>query len=122
MLRIDHIGIAARDAKRSAEALAQILGAPAPVTEGADDDMYRIDFDHGAFVVFNPAVHVNAEHIAFHVDTQRFHAVVSRLRAKQIAFGNDPQVPANGRIDDPLGGQGRVYFADENGHLFEVCC
>jgi hypothetical protein len=37
-----------------------------------------------------------------------------------LTFGNDPENPRNGSTDDPLGGAVRVYFIDDNGHLFEV--
>jgi hypothetical protein len=39
-----------------------------------------------------------------------------------LTFGNDPENPRNGSTDDPLGGAVRVYFIDDNGHLFEVTC
>ncbi|HVK70225.1 MAG TPA: VOC family protein [Polyangium sp.] len=122
MLKVDHIGLAARDARASAQNLAAILGAAEPTVEGADDDMYRIDLDHGAFVLFNPAATVHPDHVAFRVDETRFAEVVKRLEARGVAFGNDPEDPRNGKTEDPLGGAGRVYFVDENGHLFEVTC
>lgn len=122
MIKIDHIGIAARDARGSAHTLAEILGAPAPVVDGADDDMYRVDLDHGASLLFATSENVSFEHIAFRVDSERFAAVIERLRQRGIAFGNDPEDPRNGRTNDPLGGPGRAYFVDANGHLFEVVC
>lgn len=122
MIQIDHIGLAAHDARASARHLAEILGTAAPAVEGADDDMYRIDLDHGAFLLFNRSATVSPEHVAFRVDPGRFAEVVDRLRARGLAFGNDPEDPRNGRTDDPLGGAGRAYFVDDNGHLFEVTC
>ena len=122
MIRIDHVGIPARNAKSSAHWLAQILGAPEPTPDGADDDMFRIDVGDGAFVLFNPAEKVDLVHMAFRLDRERFDEVVGRLRAGGVAFGNDPEDANNGRTDDPLGGAGRAYFVDENGHLFEVTC
>lgn len=122
MIQIDHIGVAARDAWRSARVLAEILGAAEPAADGAEDDMARVDLAHGASVLFNPAETVPPTHVAFRVDAERFAAVVTRLRARAIPFGNDPEAPTNQRTDDPLGGAGRVYFVDENGHLFEVTC
>ena len=47
MIQIDHIGISARDALSSARRLAEILGAPEPSVDGADDDMYRVEVGHG---------------------------------------------------------------------------
>jgi len=83
-------------------------------------DFVFIDMEHGAFVLFNPAEKVDLVHVAFRVDPARFEGVVGRLRRRGIPFGNEPEDPRNGRTDDPLGGAGRVYFVDENGHLFEV--
>ncbi len=122
MIELDHIGIAAHDARSSARVLAEILGAPEPTVDGADDDMYRVDLAHGAFVLFSNATMVGFEHVAFRVDPSQFADVVARLRKRGMPFGNDPEDAGNGKTEDPLGGAGRVYFADENGHLFEVTC
>lgn len=122
MIEIDHIGIAARNAQTSAQALAEILGASEPSTDGADGDMYRVDLGHGAALLFATSETVGFEHVAFRVDQTRFANVVTRLRARGMEFGNDPENPRNGETTDPLGGAGRVYFHDENGHLFEVVC
>jgi catechol 2,3-dioxygenase-like lactoylglutathione lyase family enzyme len=122
MIHIDHIGLAALDARASAQALAAILGADEPTPDGADDDMFRIELADGAFVLFNPAATVPPAHVAFRGAPVWFAGVVARLRERGVAFGNDPEDPANGQTDDPLGGAGRVYFRDANGHLFEVTC
>jgi catechol 2,3-dioxygenase-like lactoylglutathione lyase family enzyme len=120
MIRLDHIAIEARDAQASARALAHILGTGEPAADGADGDMFRLDLENGAFLLFNTSQSVNPAHIAFRVDATRFAEVVARLRGRNVPFGNDPEAPANGLTSDPLSGQGRVYFVDENGHLFEV--
>lgn len=122
MIQIDHVGIPARNPMTSARRLAEILGLPAPTVDGADDDMFRVDVGHGAFVLFNPAEKIDLAHVAFRVDRERFDAVVGRLQQQGIPFGNEPEDPQNGKTDDPLGGAGRAYFVDENGHLFEVTC
>src|SRR5262245_23295928 len=110
MIEVDHIGIEARDARRSARALAEILGAGEPTVDGADDDMYRVDLDHGAALLFSTSATPGFEHIAFRVNHGRFLEVVTRLRERGIQFGNDPEDPRNGKTDDPIGGKGRVYF------------
>jgi hypothetical protein len=52
MVRVDHMAIPARDAKRSAEVLAAILGARAPTPDGVDEDMFRVDLDGDSFILF----------------------------------------------------------------------
>jgi catechol 2,3-dioxygenase-like lactoylglutathione lyase family enzyme len=122
MIEIDHIGIAVRDAHRSARKLAEILGAADPVVDGADNDMYRVDLAHGSALLFSTSETVGFEHIAFRVDESQFASVVERLHGQGMQFGNDPENTRNGKSDDPIGGKGRVYFTDENGHLFEIVC
>jgi len=123
MIQVDHIGIAASDTRSSAYRLAEILGMDEPAADGADGDMYRLDFTHGTFVLFNPAETIDLAHVAFRVGKEQFDAIVGRLRGLGVPFGNRHDDTRNGQTEDfELGGKGRVYFADENGHLFEVAC
>jgi catechol 2,3-dioxygenase-like lactoylglutathione lyase family enzyme len=121
MLYVDHLQISAKDAKRSAEFLASILGAPPPVADGVDDDMFRVDLDHESFILVLQLDRIEFTHVAFRVDEARFKGIVERLREKKVPFGNDHRDTTNGKADDPIpGGIGRVYFVDENQHLLEV--
>ncbi len=121
MMRIDHMQISAKDAKRSAQFLASILGAPPPVPDGVDDDMYRVDLDGESFILFMQLEKIEFSHVAFRVDEARFAGIVERLREQKVPFGNDHRDTTNGKSDDPIpGGIGRVYFIDENQHLLEV--
>jgi catechol 2,3-dioxygenase-like lactoylglutathione lyase family enzyme len=123
VIKVDHIGIAAHDTKTSAYRLADILGLNEPVVDGADGDMYRLDLAHGAFVLFNPAETINLAHVAFRVSRAQFAAIVERMQSLGIPFGNQHDDTQNGQTEDfELGGAGRIYFVDENGHLFEVAC
>lgn len=122
MIQLDHLAVEARDVAASARFLADLLGLAQPVPEGEDDDMRRIDLDHGVFVLFSPASEPRFSHVAFRVDAARFGAIVDRLRARGVAFGNDHDDTRNHRTDDLLGGEGRVYFHDADGHLWEVAC
>ena len=63
-----------------------------PVTPNAPDDAS----------MFTAADKLEPHHVAFRSDERAF----------RIAFGNGP---------DPRGGRGRAYFADPEGHSFEVC-
>jgi hypothetical protein len=51
MIQFDHIGMQAHDALEVARTLADLLGAPRPTPDGADDDLFRIDLAHGAFLL-----------------------------------------------------------------------
>lgn len=59
-------------------------------------------------------------HLAIRVAPDTFTAAIERLSERGVAFGNDPEDAANGRTDDPLGGAGRAYFRDHDGHFYEL--
>jgi|SRR5262245_37392414 len=120
MITLDHVGIPARDAEASARFLSEILGLGPAWPEGPDGEMYRLTIAENVSLLFSNADPAPTQHIAFRVDEATFTTVVDRLRAKGSAFGNDPEDLTNGQTSDPLGGAGRVYFFDPNGHLFEV--
>lgn len=122
MIQLDHLAVDALDVDASSQFLAKILGTNAPVAEGDDDDMRRIDLDHGTFLLFSPSTSPRFAHVAFKVDVEQFKAAVTRLSSMNVAFGNDHFDTANRRTEDPLGGSGRVYFNDPNGHLWELTC
>ncbi len=122
MIRFDHMQIEAKDIQRTARLLADLLGCAPPDAEGQEDDMFRVDLDQGSFVLFTKAPEPRFAHVAFRVDGTRFAATVERLQSKGIPFGNHHADTENRRTTDPLGGSGRVYFHDENGHLWEVTC
>jgi catechol 2,3-dioxygenase-like lactoylglutathione lyase family enzyme len=119
MIEIDHIALAAHDPSASARFLADLLGLEPPAVDGPDGDMYRVELG-SAFLLFARADAVAAQHMAFRVDARAFREVVARLASHAVPFGNDPEDLDNGLASDPLGGSGRVYFVDPNGHLFEV--
>jgi catechol 2,3-dioxygenase-like lactoylglutathione lyase family enzyme len=120
MIVIDHIGVMARDASASAEFLAEILGLAAPKPVGPDGDIYELKIGESGILLYFPAENVLGQHIAFRVDRAAFDGVVNRLRARGAVFGNDPEDQTNMQTNDFLGGYGRVFFLDPNGHLFEV--
>ncbi len=121
MIALDHIGVSARDVLASSQFLSEILGLAPATPDGPEGEMRSLPIGASGILLFCPADNIAAQHIAFRVDPVTFAAVVNRLRAKGVAFGNDPEDLANGQTTDPHGGgHGRVYFFDPNGHLFEV--
>lgn len=120
MIALDHIAIPARDVVASAQFLSELLGVAPAAPCGPEAEMRWLAIGESGALLFTPADTVAGQHVAFRVDAGAFARVVDRLRAAGIAFGNDPEDPANGQTADPFGGHGRLYFADPNGHFFEV--
>jgi catechol 2,3-dioxygenase-like lactoylglutathione lyase family enzyme len=120
LITLDHIGISSRDAAASARFLSEILGIAPANPDGQDGDMYNLAIGESVCLLFSSADTVPTQHMAFRVDEATFAEIVDRLRARGVRFGNDPEDVTNGRTEDPLGGRGRVYFLDPDGHLFEV--
>jgi catechol 2,3-dioxygenase-like lactoylglutathione lyase family enzyme len=120
MLAIDHVFVLAREPLSSAQFLAEILDAGPPVACGAEGEMFRLEIGSSGALQYHPADHIPGQHIAFRVDAESFASIVRRLSARGVPFGNDPEEPSNRRTDDFLGGRGRVFFRDPDGHLFEA--
>lgn len=113
---IDHIVLPARDNEASARFLAAILGVP---YAGPDRHFAPVRVNDTFSVVFLTTPEVAALHLGFHIAEEDFDGILARLRARGIAFGNDPRDQTNGRTDHPFGGRG-LFFLDPDGHLFEV--
>ncbi|MGW6057868.1 VOC family protein [Streptomyces sp. NPDC055189] len=75
------------------------------------NDTLTLDF----MTVENPSGH----HLAFDVAPADIEAILARLRAAGVPYGNDPGEPDNGRIDHPLCARG-LYFVDDARNLYEV--
>ena len=121
MIALDHVGLSAGNAATSASFLSEILGLAPATPVGPEGEMHCLPIGESGDLLFCPAESGTPQHIAFRVDSGTFGEVVNRLRAKGVAFGNDPEDCANRQTTDTHGGgQGRVYFLDPNGHLFEV--
>ena len=121
MIALDHVAVPVRDATAAGSFLAEILGLAPATPEGPEGEMYGLPIGASGRLLYCPAENVTPQHIAFRLDPVAFAGVVDRLRAKGVAFGNDPEDRANGQTADPHGGgHGRVYFLDPDGHLFEV--
>jgi catechol 2,3-dioxygenase-like lactoylglutathione lyase family enzyme len=118
---IDHLALPARDPGAAARFLAEVLGLEPPMPDGPDGDMINLRLGPGApDILFVEAATVAPQHVAFRVDRPELDAAVALLTERGIRFGNDPEHVDNGETSDPLGGAGRVYFVDPDGHLFEL--
>ncbi len=120
-IALDHVGVPAREAAAAASFLAEILGLAPATPDGPEGEMYCLPIGESGALLYCPTDNVTPQHIAFRVDPVTFAEVVNRLRARGVAFGNEPEDLANGQTADTHGGgKGRVYFLDPDGHLFEV--
>jgi catechol 2,3-dioxygenase-like lactoylglutathione lyase family enzyme len=117
---IDHLALPAADAEASARWFAEILGLQAPLPDGPDEDMFNVRLNDSTCVLFVSEPAGPSHHVAFAVSAAEFTTIVDRLRHRGVDFGNDPEAPTNGRIEDVLGSQGRVYFRSPDGHFLEV--
>jgi catechol 2,3-dioxygenase-like lactoylglutathione lyase family enzyme len=109
-----------RDPDAASRFIGELLGLE-PASDGPDGELRSLRLDRGALLLFAPAASVSPHHLALRVSPGEFEEILQRLRARQVAFGNDPEDRTNRCSEDPLGGWGRVYFVDADGHLFEVC-
>jgi catechol 2,3-dioxygenase-like lactoylglutathione lyase family enzyme len=117
-IRFNHTIVHSRDKQRSAAFLADILGLPAPkpfghfMVVGLADDA-SLDFvDAGGEPIYR-------QHYAFLIDEPDFDPILARIRARGLDHWADPFKQKPGEINHHYGGRG-VYFADPDGHLFEV--
>ncbi len=126
-IRLDHTIVPAKDKNASAKFFAEILGLtvkPGPsyfaqvqVNESLTFDFADEPEDWGG-PGFDPGIG-HSLHYAFHVSEAEFEAIFSRVKAKAIPYGSEPDSHTDGKINTRRGGRG-FYFEDPNGHLLEV--
>ena len=124
-IRLDHTIVPAKDKILSAEFFAEIFGltvTPSYFAQVRVNESLTLDFadepeDWGG-PGFDPRTG-RSYHLAFHVGDAEFEAIFSRVKARGIAYGSEPDEPANGQINTRRGGCG-FYFEDPYGHLLEV--
>ena len=120
---IDHVGIPATDPEAAGTFLAWVLGEGSVVPDGPPDEepggMFSLLLDGWSLALVR-VPQPGPVHLAIRVAPEAFTAAIGRSGERGIAFGNDPEDAANGRTDDPLGGAGRAYFRDRDGHFYEL--
>ena len=124
-IRLDHTIVPAKDKIASAKFFAEIFGLtvkPGYFAQVRVNESLTLDFadqpeDWGG-PGFDPGIG-HSLHYAFHVGEAEFEAIFSRVKAKAVPFGSEPDSHGDGRINTRRGGRG-FYFEDPNGHLLEV--
>lgn len=115
-VRLNHTIVAARDKRKSAKFLAEILGLPAPfmmghfaVVQVGDTSIDFVDDDGN----------IAARHFAFQVSEAEFDEIFARIRARNMPYWADPFHREPNRINNWDDGRG-LYFEDPDGHNLEI--
>ena len=118
-IRLDHTIVPARDKDASAEFFAGIFGLTAKAggyfTQVRVNEHLTLDFSDD----LDEGEEIASHHYAFHVSDAEYEAILARVKARGLAYGSEPDEPANGRVNRRRGGRG-FYFEDPAGHLLEV--
>ena len=118
-IRLDHTIVPARDKDASAEFFAGIFGltvkADGYFTQVRVNEHLTLDFSDD----LDEGEEIASHHYAFHVSDAEYEAILARVKARGLAYGSEPDEPANGRVNRRRGGRG-FYFEDPAGHLLEV--
>jgi catechol 2,3-dioxygenase-like lactoylglutathione lyase family enzyme len=118
MIVLDHTHIPARDKDASARQFADVFGLS---YDGPQSSWYAaVQVNDTYKVMFIDYVEPrDVHHYAFHVDDETLDACLVRVQEAGIAYGSDPDDPANGRLNSFEGGRG-FYYLDLDGHLMEL--
>lgn len=115
--KLNHTIVSARDRRRSAEFLAELLGLPAPsiyepflVVQLANE----VSLD---FIAADEPIH--PQHYAFLVSEAEFDEIFAKITARELPHWADPGQTRPGQINRRDGGRG-VYWEDPDGHLLEI--
>jgi len=127
-IRLDHTIVPTKDKVASAKFFAEIFGLKVKPGRGyfaqvRINKSLTLDFSDEPEDWGGPD-HLDSEtgpslHYAFHVSDAEFEAIFSRVKAKALPYGSEPDSPTDGHINTRRGGRG-FYFEDPNGHLLEV--
>jgi catechol 2,3-dioxygenase-like lactoylglutathione lyase family enzyme len=115
-VHLNHTIVAARDKRRSAEFLADLLGLAPPTTYGPFA-VVELDNDVSLDYIDDPEIH--PRHYAFLVSEEDFDQIFRRIRERGLPFWSDPFEQHPGEINTNDGGRG-VYWNDPDGHKLEI--
>jgi catechol 2,3-dioxygenase-like lactoylglutathione lyase family enzyme len=116
-VKLNHTIVAARDHRRSALFLSEILGLEPPFLLGpfaavTVGDELTLDF-------METDGEIPSQHYAFLVSETEFDEIFARIKEQKLPYWADPHQKKPGAINRWDDGRG-VYFEDPNGHLLEI--
>jgi catechol 2,3-dioxygenase-like lactoylglutathione lyase family enzyme len=113
----NHTIVSARDSKKSATFLAEMLDLPGPTRWGP---FQMVRTDNGANIDFMTVDgEIATQHYAFLVSESDFDKIFGRIRSRGLSYWADPGQTQEGEINRHDGGRG-LYFKDPDGHLLEI--
>ena len=116
-IRLDHTIVHAKDQKRSAEFLSEILGVGPPQRFS---HFHTVRLDNGVTLDYMETdSEFEIQHFAFLVDDADFDAIFGRIRERGLPYWADPFHRIPNQINTNDGGRG-VYFDDPSGHYLEI--
>ncbi|NVI90242.1 VOC family protein [Actinomadura sp. BRA 177] len=120
-ISLNHAIVTAADNDEAARFFAGVMGLAYTGVHPHARHFVPIRVNEGLTLDFLTVAHPQGHHLAFDVDAGTFDAVVDRLDACEIPYGDEPAHADSGRVDEahPLGGRG-LYFSDSSGNLYEL--
>nr|CTQ95797.1 hypothetical protein [Kibdelosporangium sp. MJ126-NF4] len=116
-VELNHIIVPAKDAKASAQFIADILGLQVSAKFGP---FHPVVVSNGITLDYiDDTRDFHAHHCAFLVTEDEFDACFGRIKASGIAYWADPHHEKPNEINHLYGGRG-VYFDDPDGHNMEI--
>ena len=116
-IQLNHTIVNARDKRRSAKFMAELLGVAAPTTFGP---FMVVNVDNGVSLDFiDHQGPITRQHYAFLVSELEFDAIFARIRERGLTYYADPGRERPNQINTHDGGRG-VYWQDPDGHLLEI--
>ena len=115
-MHLDHTIVPAKDKEAAARFFARIMGLK---YEGLHGHFAPVRVDDGLTMDFDDRDSFESHHYAFHITEAEFDGVFERVKQDGVTYGSGPGSPEDMKINERRGGRG-FYFADPNGHLYEV--
>jgi len=116
-IQFNHTIVHAKDKKKSASFLTEILGLPAPVPFG---HFLVMQTQNGASLDFiETDERFDTQHYSFLVSEDEFDQIFARIKDRKLAYWSDPGKNQAHQTYKFNGGRG-VYFEDPSGHLMEI--
>src|SRR6476661_1274961 len=116
LIVLNHTIVPARDKVAAAEFFADLFGLP---FEGVQGPFAPVRVNDSLTLDFDDADTVEPHHYGFLVDDEAFDAILARVRAAGVPHGAGLETGYDSQINHNGGGRG-VYFADPNGHSYEL--